>query len=234
MSEMNTRYWHHFKNKPLGEHTDCISEKYMAKITSDAYVILCFIFGMLPLGDLHLVSPFLALHSTTPFLKFTCLLTDIILLICQILVTHPLVCFHIRRASILVFVAVISNKVSYFLLSLANNWKYALGQVWQIILECRMKSSSGLGFASFSASRREGGHEMKNFKLLLPLKEEILPSFHPIALFLSLYFLWCYHKCFWKEPAWVTPTKAAMLAERPRATFGSSICSCQLSVDTLA
>lgn len=131
------------------------------------------------------------------------------------------------------FGAVISDKTSYFLLALTNNWKYTIGWVWQMILECRIRSSSGIGFASFSASRSEGGREMDNFKLLLPLKEEMLPSFPPAALFLSLYFLWCYHKCFWKEPAWVTPTKAAMLAERSRATFGSSICSCQLKVLTL-
>lgn len=45
-----------------------------------------------------------------------------------------------------VFVAVLSDKVSYFPLLLANNWKYALGWVWQIILECGMKV---LGLLSF-------------------------------------------------------------------------------------
>lgn len=206
----------------------------MAKITSDAYMTLCFIFGMLHLGDLHLVSPFfvstehhsifkLALSShrhNSPYLLDICYSSFGML-------------SYKKDFNSKMLVAVISDKLSYYLLSLTNNWNYTLGWAWQIVLECRMKSSSGFGFASFSASGKEGGHEIKNFKFLLPLKEEILPSFHSTALFLSLHFLWCYHKCFWKEPAWVTPTKAAMLAERSRPTFGSSICSCQLKVLTL-
>lgn len=106
----------------MEEYTHCISEKYVAKITSNAYMTLCFIFGMLHLGDLHLVSPFFvsAQHNSI----FKILLSShrynspYLLGICY---SSFAMLSSKKGLNSKMFVAVISDKVSYFLLSLANN-----------------------------------------------------------------------------------------------------------------
>lgn len=117
---------------------------------------------MLHLGDLHLVSPFFVSAQHNSIFKnplsshrhsSPCLI-DISYLSFGMLSSK-------KGFNSKMFVAVISDKVPYFLLSLANNWEYTLGWLWQIILECRMKSSSGFGFACFSASRGEGGRDQE-------------------------------------------------------------------------